>query len=203
MEITHLPICPVTLLPIYSYTHTLIYVPIRHIFTTVESSLQIRPFMQNEPNFQDAQMNVNKVLTKDYENKSNWTLGENEPKTNPNEPNFKKAEMNVTSYITKGYENKPPNRAPKKRTQFSKRQNPMQTYLPQRIMKETRFWVRTKQTQFKPKQTQFPLFALRNRRHKCLYLLCLACFCPEVCRRRQSCEHQKNSTENCQLFHIK
>ncbi len=28
-------------------------------------------------------MNVNKVLTKDYENISNWTLGENEPKTNP------------------------------------------------------------------------------------------------------------------------
>ena len=43
--------------------------------------------MQNEPNFPDDQMNVNKVLTKNYEN---WTLGEhgkNEPKTNPNEPN--------------------------------------------------------------------------------------------------------------------
>jgi len=39
--------------------------------------------MQNEPNFGKAQMNVNKVLIKDYENKSNWTLGENEPNTNP------------------------------------------------------------------------------------------------------------------------
>ncbi|MHC4191752.1 MAG: hypothetical protein ACYSUB_19070 [Planctomycetota bacterium] len=39
--------------------------------------------MQNEPNFGKAQMNVNKVLTRDYENKPNWTLGENEPKTNP------------------------------------------------------------------------------------------------------------------------
>jgi len=39
--------------------------------------------MQNEPNFGKAQMNVNKVLTKDYENIANWTLGENEPKTNP------------------------------------------------------------------------------------------------------------------------
>jgi len=29
------------------------------------------------------QMNVNKVLTKDYENKPNWTLGENKPNTNP------------------------------------------------------------------------------------------------------------------------
>jgi len=59
--------------------------------------------MQNEPNFQDAQMNVNKVLTKDYENKPNWTLGENEPKTNPIKPNFKKAQMNVNSLITKDY----------------------------------------------------------------------------------------------------
>jgi len=51
--------------------------------TTVERSLQIRLFMQNEPNLPKAQMNVNKVLIKDYENKPNWTLGENEPKTNP------------------------------------------------------------------------------------------------------------------------
>ena len=43
--------------------------------------------MQNEPNLPKAQMNVNKVLTKDYENISNWILGENEAKTNPNEPN--------------------------------------------------------------------------------------------------------------------
>ncbi len=53
------------------------------IFTTVEESLQINSFMQNEPNYLDEQMNVNKVLTKDYEKNSNWTLGENEPKTNP------------------------------------------------------------------------------------------------------------------------
>jgi len=33
------------------------------------------------------QMNVNPYNTKDYENISDWTLGENEPKTNPNEPN--------------------------------------------------------------------------------------------------------------------
>ena len=39
--------------------------------------------MQNEANFLDAQMNINKVLTRDYENKSNWTLGENEANTNP------------------------------------------------------------------------------------------------------------------------
>jgi len=35
--------------------------------------------MQNKPNFQDAQMNVNIFSQMAYENKSNWTLGENKP----------------------------------------------------------------------------------------------------------------------------
>jgi len=44
-----------------------------------ESSTNSPLFMQNEPNFQKSQMNVNLYNTTDYENKSNWTLGENEP----------------------------------------------------------------------------------------------------------------------------
>ncbi len=50
----------------------------------------------NKANFQKAKMNVNKVLTKDYENMSNWAICENEPnfnpkqsQTNPIKPNFK------------------------------------------------------------------------------------------------------------------
>jgi len=39
--------------------------------------------MQNKPNLLDAQINVSSVLTKDYENKSNWKLGENKPNSNP------------------------------------------------------------------------------------------------------------------------
>ncbi len=35
--------------------------------------------MQNEPNFGKAQMNVNLYNTTDYEEKCNWTLGENKP----------------------------------------------------------------------------------------------------------------------------
>ena len=54
-----------------------------------------------------------------------------------NEPKFKKAKMNVTSILTVGYENKPTIRAPKKRTQISKRQKPIQTSLPKGIMKKT------------------------------------------------------------------
>jgi hypothetical protein len=38
-----------------------------------------------------------------YENKSNWTLGENKPNSNPNKANFRKAQMNVNSLITKDY----------------------------------------------------------------------------------------------------
>jgi len=35
--------------------------------------------MQNKPNFQDAQMNVIFIVTMDYENISDRTLGENKP----------------------------------------------------------------------------------------------------------------------------
>ena len=39
--------------------------------------------MQNKPNFRKTKMNTNSILTKHYENKSNWKLGENKPNTNP------------------------------------------------------------------------------------------------------------------------
>ncbi|MBW8039627.1 MAG: hypothetical protein FVQ85_06465 [Planctomycetes bacterium] len=40
-------------------------------------------FMQNKANFRKSQMNVNKVLTKDYEKRTLGGRGKNEPKTNP------------------------------------------------------------------------------------------------------------------------
>jgi len=39
--------------------------------------------MQNKPNLLNAQMNVTSVLTKHYENKSDWKLGENKANTKP------------------------------------------------------------------------------------------------------------------------
>ena len=51
--------------------------------------------MQNEPNFLESQMNVSTVKTADYENKSNWTLGENEPNTNPIKANTKPIKANT------------------------------------------------------------------------------------------------------------
>ncbi len=60
-------------------------------------------FIQNKANFRKSRMNVNLYNTTNYENKSDWTLGENEPKTNPIKPNLKRAQMNVNSLITKDY----------------------------------------------------------------------------------------------------
>ncbi len=59
--------------------------------------------MQNKANFRKSQVNVNPLLLKDYVKKSNWTLGENKPNSNPNKANFQKAQMNVNSLITKDY----------------------------------------------------------------------------------------------------
>ncbi|MHC4109887.1 MAG: hypothetical protein ACYSWZ_02190 [Planctomycetota bacterium] len=100
-------------------------------------------------------MNVNEVLTKNYEQMDTWSIRKKQSQTNPNKAKSKKTKMNVTSIITKGYEYKSPIRAPKKQSQISKRQKPMQPSLSLRITKKTLFGARTKQTQFKPKQTQF------------------------------------------------
>ena len=51
-------------------------------------------------------MNVNSLLAMEYENISDWTLGENKPNSNPIKPNFQKAKMNVNSLITKDYRKK-------------------------------------------------------------------------------------------------
>jgi len=48
-------------------------------------------------------MNVSIFSTKDYENKHNWTLGQNKPNSNPIKPNLRKAQMIVNSLITKDY----------------------------------------------------------------------------------------------------
>ncbi len=36
-------------------------------------------FMQNKPNFRKSQMNVKTYNTRAYENKHNWTIGQNKP----------------------------------------------------------------------------------------------------------------------------
>ncbi len=51
-------------------------------------------------------MDVNLYITTDYENKSNWTIGQNKPNSKPIKLNFRKAKMNVNSLITKDYRKK-------------------------------------------------------------------------------------------------
>jgi len=52
------------------------------------------------------QMNVNIFSTKAYENKSNWTLGQNKPNSNPNKPNCRKGKIDAKSLFTKDYRKK-------------------------------------------------------------------------------------------------
>ncbi len=76
------------------------------LYTCRESSTNHLLFMQNKPNFRKSQMNVNSYNTTDYENKSNWTLSENKPNSNPIKPNLQKAKMSINSIITKDYRKK-------------------------------------------------------------------------------------------------
>jgi hypothetical protein len=52
--------------------------------------LQIGPFMQNKANFRKSQMNVKPLIIMDYENISNWALGENKANSKPIKANFKR-----------------------------------------------------------------------------------------------------------------
>ena len=56
--------------------------------TDIESSLQIRLFMQNKANFRKSQMNVNNVLTMDYENKTLSGRGKNKANSKPIKANL-------------------------------------------------------------------------------------------------------------------
>ncbi len=66
-------------------------------------------FMQNKPNFQKSQMNVNNVSIMSY---VNWTLGyrgKNKPKTNPIQSQFKPNPQNtkikLSHYLKRTYSN--------------------------------------------------------------------------------------------------
>jgi len=62
--------------------------------------------MQNKPNFQNVQMNVNIYNIKDYQNFIPLAVRKNKPNSNPIKPNLRKAQMNINSLITKDYRKK-------------------------------------------------------------------------------------------------
>jgi hypothetical protein len=74
-----LKICEICVLSFQPLTSTKVYVRKNKLF------------LQNEPKFQKVKFNVTEVLTKDYVQMDTWSIGKNEPKTNPkrtqNEPN--------------------------------------------------------------------------------------------------------------------
>ena len=58
-------------------------------------------------------MGVSSVLAKDYENKTDTTLGENKPNQTQTNPIRRTPKMNANLIMTKDYENICPCRAPK------------------------------------------------------------------------------------------
>ena len=60
--------------------------------------------MQNKPNLRKCKMNVSSLLTMDYANLCNWTLGQNKPNSNPIQTQSKPIleRINV-NFCTAGY----------------------------------------------------------------------------------------------------
>ena len=99
-------------------------------------------------------MNVTKLLTRDYENKTLGGSGKNKPKSKPNKANFQKAKMNVTTFLTKEYENISNCSLAENKANT----NPIQTQPVvslSNLSKPIKANKMPKQTQTNPKQTQF------------------------------------------------
>jgi hypothetical protein len=68
-------------------------------------------FLQNKPNFPEVKMSLSSVSAKDYEDKSNPTLGENKPNSNPiqsqTNPIPSEAKMSATVSFTRTCDNNP------------------------------------------------------------------------------------------------
>ncbi len=86
-------------------------------FTTVEKALQISSFLTNKANFQKSQVNVTSFITKDYENKRDWTLGENKPNSKPIKANQSQSKPIKANKMPKQTQSNPI------QTQFPKSQN--------------------------------------------------------------------------------
>jgi hypothetical protein len=81
-----------------------IYVPIRHYICRESSTNQ--PFYAKQTQFPKSQMNVNIYNTTDYENISDWTIGQSKPNSNPIKPNLPEGKIDAKCVFTKNYEEK-------------------------------------------------------------------------------------------------
>ncbi|MHC4792306.1 MAG: hypothetical protein ACYS8Y_12910 [Planctomycetota bacterium] len=64
--------------------------------------------MQNKPNFMKGRNDAKYVFKKDYENKSNWTLGENKPNSNPIKANKMPKQTQTNPIQTQFFLTQPP-----------------------------------------------------------------------------------------------
>jgi len=67
----------------------------------------INYYMQNKPNFQNNKMNINSAIAKAYENKYDWTLGENKPNQSQFKPKNESNKPKQTQFQPRNEANKP------------------------------------------------------------------------------------------------
>ncbi len=58
-----------------------------------------QPFYAKQSQFPKKSNDVSFFYTMEYENISDWTIGENKPNSNPIKPNLKRAKMNVIPVV--------------------------------------------------------------------------------------------------------
>jgi hypothetical protein len=128
--------------------------------------------MQNKANFRKSQMNVSPVITREYKNNSNWTLGENKPNSKPIKANLLNAQINVCAVLTRDYENKSnwaicENKANIKPKQsqtkpiYEKAKMNVTSIITKGYENKPRFRAKTEQTQYKPNLSRRSLWRSR------------------------------------------
>ncbi len=70
---------PLMSLPVSTYVHIRHLYNCKEAFTDVMSALQNILFMQNKANFRKVKLNVNKVITKDYDQMDTWSIRKSKP----------------------------------------------------------------------------------------------------------------------------
>jgi len=108
-------------------------------------------------------MNVTPYNTKYYENKHNWTLGENKPNSKPIKPNLQDTQMSINSILTKDYERNDIFAVPENKPNS----NPIQTQT-----KPISMPIKPKQTQFQnpTSRQREAFFAHQRSRAICMWL---------------------------------
>ncbi|NIP26627.1 MAG: hypothetical protein GWN67_16860 [Phycisphaerae bacterium] len=79
----------------------------RDTLTHVMSALQIQLFLQNKAKFRKVKLNVNKVLTMDYDQMDTWSIRTKQSQTNPNKAKTNPILAKKTQYEPNSNPNKP------------------------------------------------------------------------------------------------